>query len=101
LDQAEIKALTEESCNVQFTVPNNDSERFDNIFNFVHLMLIDGIVDEKEIDFCIDKAEKLGFRKAIVGVLIRKISSGIAKVRFDRNAMKLDAGNYLRYPSNS
>ncbi len=58
-------------------LPDNDSERFDQIFDLVDMMLADGIVDDTEMDFCMIMAEKLGFRKAIVGVLVRRISQGV------------------------
>ena len=57
-------------------LPHTDSERFDQIFDLVDMMLADGTVDETEMDFCINMAEKLGFRKAIVGVLVRKNLAG-------------------------
>lgn len=58
-------------------LPSTDSERFDQIFDLVDMMLADGIVDETEMSFCVDMAGKLGFRKDIVGVLVRKISQGV------------------------
>ena len=77
-------------------VPNNDSERFDQIFDLVDMMLADGIVDETEMDFCIVMAEKLGFRKAIVGVLVRKISQGV-KDAMPRERIKEESLSFLNY----
>ena len=75
-------------------VPSNDSERFDQIYDLVEMMLADGIIDDSEMDFCIDMAEKLGFRKAVVGVLVRKISMGV-KDGLKREDIKRDAHAFL------
>lgn len=77
-------------------LPANDSERFDQIFDLVDMMLADGIVDETEMDFCIIMAEKLGFRKAIVGVLVRKISQGV-KDAVPRERIKDESLSFLNY----
>ncbi|TGD79577.1 TerB family tellurite resistance protein [Hymenobacter wooponensis] len=77
-------------------LPDNDSERFDQIFDLVDMMLADGVVDDNEMDFCIDMAEKLGFRKAIVGVLVRKISMGV-KDCLPREQIKEETQSFLNY----
>ncbi|MCC2546546.1 TerB family tellurite resistance protein [Hymenobacter sp. BT175] len=79
-------------------LPDNDSERFDQIFDLVDMMLADGVVDDNEMDFCIDMAEKLGFRKAIVGVLVRKISLGV-KDGLPREQIKEESQSFLNYNS--
>lgn len=97
LSREQVHVMIEEASSTTAIIPDNDGDRFEHIFNFVQLMLVDGVVDEKEIDFCISKAESLGFRKAIVGVLVRKISMSIAAGKLDRNAIKNDVGNFLHY----
>lgn len=77
-------------------LPTNDSERFDQIYDLVEMMLADGIVDENEMDFCINMAAKLGFKKSIVGVLVRKISTGV-KDGLTRDNIKKDAEAFLNY----
>ena len=52
--------------------------------------------DDNEMDFCIDMATKLGFRKAIVGVLVRKISMGV-KDGHSREHIKKEAQAFLEY----
>lgn len=73
----EVRNVVANSGSVNLLLPDNDSERFDQIFDLVDMMLADGVVDDHEMEFCIDMASKLGFRKAIVGVLVRKISLGV------------------------
>ena len=92
----EIDQMLSDNSPVDFVIPSNDSDRFDQIFELVQMMLADGIVDEKEIDFCINLADKLGFRKAIVGVLVRKISMNLASGA-DKDRIKEEAKNFLKF----
>ncbi|WP_236018608.1 MULTISPECIES: TerB family tellurite resistance protein [unclassified Hymenobacter] len=93
---AEVRKLVAGQTNCISDLPGNDSERFDQIFDLVDMMLADGIVDETEMDFCIMMAEKLGFRKAIVGVLVRKISQGV-KDAVPRERVKEESLTFLNY----
>ncbi|WP_228466601.1 TerB family tellurite resistance protein [Adhaeribacter swui] len=77
LRQEEVRSLLANAQSISFEMPHNDSERFDQIYDLVEMMLADGIVDDNEMDFCVEMAEKLGFKKAIVGVLVRNISLGV------------------------
>jgi uncharacterized membrane protein YebE (DUF533 family) len=73
-----IAELIEEVPDFDFRLPASDYERFDQIYDLVQLMVSDGVIDDHELDFCVDMAERLGFRKAVVGVLVRKISQGVS-----------------------
>ena len=77
LKQEEVRNLLANAHTARFEIPATDSERFDQIYDLVEMMLADGIVDDNEMDFCVEMAGKLGFKKAIVGVLVRKISVGV------------------------
>jgi uncharacterized membrane protein YebE (DUF533 family) len=92
----DVRSIVANSGGVNLILPDNDSERFDQIFDLVDMMLADGIVDDHEMDFCIGMAEKLGFRKAIVGVLVRKISIGV-KDGLPREQIKTESESFLNY----
>ncbi|MCJ8164659.1 TerB family tellurite resistance protein [Pontibacter sp. E15-1] len=93
---ADVRNLVSNSANVEPQLPANDSERFDQIYDLVEMMLADGIVDENEMDFCINMAARLGFKKTIVGVLVRKISMGV-KDGLSRDNIKQEAQSFLNY----
>ncbi|ALD20666.1 TerB family tellurite resistance protein [Hymenobacter sp. DG25A] len=92
----DVRNLVANTNTAAMVVPDNDSERFDQIFDLVDMMLADGVVDDHEMDFCIDMATKLGFRKAIVGVLVRKISMGV-KDGLPREQIKQESQAFLNY----
>lgn len=96
LSEELVENIVEETSTSEAHIPLNDSERFDDLFDLVHLMLVDGIIHESEIDFCMVMAEKLGFKKAIVGVLVRKISMNIAS-GLNRDNIKADVSNFLKF----
>ena len=97
INSTEVQSLVSGSKGIENNdLPTNDSERFDQIFDLVDMMLADGVVDETEMDFCIMMAEKLGFRKAIVGVLVRKISQGV-KDGLPRERIKEESNSFLNY----
>ncbi len=95
---AEVRKIVAGNTNGISELPSTDSERFDQIYDLVEMMLSDGIVDENEMDFCIMMAEKLGFRKAIVGVLVRKISQGV-KDGLPEDRIKEESLSFLNYNS--
>ena len=96
ISTSEVQALVSGSKGGISDLPTTDSDRFDQIFDLVDMMLADGIVDENEMDFCIMMAEKLGFRKAIVGVLVRKISQGV-KDGLPKERIKEESASFLNY----
>ena len=96
LNAGKVRDLVSGAQGQSTDLPHTDSERFDQIFDLVDMMLADGVVDETEMEFCIVMAEKLGFRKAIVGVLVRKISMGV-KDGFPRERIKEESLQFLNY----
>ncbi|WP_227006238.1 tellurite resistance TerB family protein [Rufibacter latericius] len=90
----DVRALLANCGNVKLTMPNNDIDRFDQVYDLVEMMLADGIVDDSEMDFCIDIATKMGFRKAVVGVLVKKITTGV-KDGLSREEIKNEAIHFL------
>jgi uncharacterized tellurite resistance protein B-like protein len=96
LKAEDVKSLIASASSMKFELPKTDSDRFDQIFDLVEMMLADGVVDDNEMDFCIDMATRLGFRKAIVGVLVRKITMGV-KDGLTRESIKKDSQAFLDF----
>ncbi|MBT9395637.1 TerB family tellurite resistance protein [Hymenobacter sp. NST-14] len=90
----EVRSIVGNASNVHMVLPDNDSERFDQIFDLVDMMLADGVVDDTEMRFCVDMAQKLGFRQDVVGVLVLKISQGV-KDGLPRDQIKADTQTLL------
>lgn len=96
MSEEEVEQILEETNTSEAHIPLNDDERFDDLFDLVHLMLADGIIHESEIDYCMTMAERLGFKKAIVGLLVRKMSKNIAE-GINKDHIKSDVSNFLKF----
>ena len=68
LKKVEVEKIIDNPGNTNFVPATSDDERFEQIYDLVELMLADGIAEDNELHFCVEMAEKLGFRKAVVGV---------------------------------
>jgi uncharacterized tellurite resistance protein B-like protein len=95
LKPEEVRSLIANGNNANFHMPENDSERFDQLYDLVEMMLADGIVDDSEMEFCMTMATNLGFRKADVGVLVKKITLGV-KDGFSREQIKSESQSILK-----
>lgn len=97
LKKEEITVLFEEELMKEsIMVPDNDTERFNQLFDLVTVMLADGKVEDNEIDFCIEVAEGLGFSKAFAGVVVNKIAMGLSN-QLDKNAIRSEMESFLSF----
>lgn len=67
----------------------SEDQKFENLYHLIQLMKSDGQVFRSEVHFCEQIAEKLGYKKAVVGELSSKIYSDPTitsdrKMLFDR-----------------
>ena len=76
--------------------PLTDTERYDQLFDLVTVMLADGKVADSEMDFCINVAQGLGFSKAFSGVIVNKIAMGLSN-NISKEAIKTDMSSFLSF----
>jgi hypothetical protein len=72
-----------------------DDQKFEYLYQVVQMMKIDGQVFKSEIVFCEEMAERLGYKKAVIGELSSKIYSD-PSITSDRDALKKKAQKYLQ-----
>ena len=73
VDVEEIEKMLNGTDNVQFTIPESDDQKIQQLRDMVVLMLIDGKSDENELDLCRAVADRFGFREEIVEALAKQI----------------------------
>lgn len=73
----EIETIVNASSTAKLIVPGQIREKFELIYALTELMHADGVITEEELDLCVDYALKLGVKKEIAGVLVRKISMDV------------------------
>lgn len=72
----------------------SDDQKFEYIYQLIQLMKIDGQVFRTEISFCEDIAEKLGYKKGVVGELSSRIYSD-PTMTADRDLLRKKAAKYM------
>lgn len=70
-------------------------EKFEHLYYLIQLMKMDGQVFRSEIIFCEQIAERLGYKKGVVGELSQHIYSD-PTITSDRDMLKNKALKYLR-----
>lgn len=75
LKEEEIDNLVENPEPMPPVSTMTDEDKFDYLYNVVQLMKIDSQVYLSEIKYCEEIAEKLGFKKKVVGALSKQIYS--------------------------
>lgn len=77
LTKDQIRQIIKSKKREQMIVPQDINEKFEHIYDMVQVMLADGIVDDNEVEFCIDIAGKLGVRTATKGLLVTQITNSL------------------------
>ena len=96
LNESDIKSFIGNPTSLKIELPDNDAERFDQIYELVQMMMADGKIHDEEMEFCVDVATKLGFRKAIVGIVVRKIVVGLQEST-PKDKVKDEAAVFLNF----
>jgi hypothetical protein len=85
---SQLKEIQGNSQNVKFEVPLDNSERFQQLYDLVHMMSIDETIQKEELSLCNLFAIKFGYRKEHVDELIHSIHLNIKHGQSAPEAMK-------------
>ena len=94
LTREEIDEMLKEPQPIGDLTMLSPDEKFEHLYHIVQLMKIDGKVFKAEIAFCENVAERLGYKKAVIGELSKKIFSDPA-ITSDRDKLKAKAQSFL------
>lgn len=72
-----------------------NEEKFEHLYYLIQLMKMDGQVFRSEIVFCEQIADKLGFKKAVVGEISQHVYSD-PSITADRDMVKQKALKYIK-----
>lgn len=70
-------------------------EKFEHLYFLIQLMKMDGQVFRSEVVFCEQMAEKLGYKKAVVGEISQHVYSD-PSITADRDMVKKKAEKFLK-----
>ncbi len=77
LGNESLKRMIRNHKNTPISLPDSLDAKFEQLFDLCQVMLADGVIDEKETEFCEQVALRLGLSKITSGLLVRKITDGL------------------------
>lgn len=95
LTKAEVDEMLKKPQPIGDLSALTEDQKFENLYHLIQLMKSDGQVFKSEIHFCEQMAEKLGYKKAVVGELSSKIYSD-PTITSDRKALVDRAHKFLK-----
>lgn len=79
---------------VKFTPPSKPEERFEQLYDLVLLMMVDGDIDEDEMEYCRRMAIAYGFKTAAIDELVKHIVTQV-KNGVNKEKVKSEAFEFL------
>ena len=63
LEKAEVEEIINNAHELEFIVPEEEDDKEDHLADIVFLMMVDGVIDEKEYQMCLNIANRLELKK--------------------------------------
>jgi uncharacterized tellurite resistance protein B-like protein len=73
ISESEIKKMIKRTYKVSVSKPKSKELILDYIYDLIEMTLVDGVVDEEEIDLTITIAEKIGLNPKVAPIIVRRI----------------------------
>lgn len=72
-----LKSIHQSPDVIEFEVPKNDSQKFEQLYDLVNMMVIDEYVDRDEIKLCSMFARKFGYKESKTDELVDAVANNI------------------------
>ncbi len=95
ISKEEVDAMLSNPQPIANIVSFTNDEKFEHLYHLIQLMKMDGLVFRSEIVFCEHIAEKLGFKKGVVGEISQHVYSD-PTITADRDMVKAKAMKFLK-----
>jgi len=95
ISKEEVEAMINNPKPIGNIVSFTADEKFEHLYHLIQLMKMDGLVFRSEIVFCETIAEKLGFKKGVVGEISQHVYSD-PTITADRDMVKAKALKFLK-----
>jgi hypothetical protein len=77
VDRDDVEKMISRSKNVEVSLPRNNKDRFDYIYQIAYIVASDDLVDSEEFDGMVYVIEKLGVDKIFATIYARYITTSI------------------------
>jgi uncharacterized tellurite resistance protein B-like protein len=88
ITESELKVIHENPTKVDFQLPPDKREKFDQFYDLVHMMSIDNSVHQEEMKLCNLFAVKFGYSRDKSGEIINVIQSNIKNNQTHQDTFK-------------
>ncbi|MEX2231796.1 MAG: TerB family tellurite resistance protein [Cyclobacteriaceae bacterium] len=95
ISKDEINAMLKNPQPIHNSSSLTPDEKFEHLYNLIQLMKMDGQVFRSEVVFCEQIAEKLGYKKTVVGEISQHVYSD-PSITSDREMLKKKAEKFLK-----
>lgn len=95
ISKEEVDAMVKNPKPIGDITSLTPDEKFEHLYYLIQLMKMDGQVFRSEIQFCEKIADKLGFKKAVVGDISQHVYSD-PSITADRDMIKQKALKHLK-----
>lgn len=95
ISKDEIAEMIKNPKPIHNTSSLTPDEKFEHLYNLIQLMKMDGQVFRSEVVFCEQIAEKLGYKRGVVGEISKHVYSD-PSITADRDMVRKKADKFLR-----
>jgi hypothetical protein len=95
ISQDEISNMLKNPQPIHGATALTPDEKFEHLYNLIQMMKTDGQVFRSEVIFCEQMAEKLGYKKSVVGEISQHVYSD-PSITSDREMLKKKAAKFLK-----
>ncbi len=87
ISSSKLKAIKNDNSNIEFEVPVDQLEKFTQMYDLVHMMIIDNEIHSEEMKLCNLFAIKFGYEKSKIDELISTIKANIENKNSPKDTM--------------
>ncbi|MBM3455990.1 MAG: hypothetical protein FJX80_12745 [Bacteroidetes bacterium] len=79
IDRSIVREIHSNLNDIPFIVPTHEKQRIDQIYDLIHLTIIDGGIDDREVLACKNIFIKFGYRPVIFEIILNQIMESLSK----------------------
>ena len=91
ISESQLKEIRQNPDQIKFEVPSDPKEKFEQLYDLVHMMSIDKSIHAEEMKLSRIFAVKFGYKREVVNELVSTIQSNIENGQSAEEAMKRSA----------
>ena len=88
ISESQLKDIRNNPTGIKFEIPTDSKEKFNQLFDLVHMMSVDNAIHDEEAKLCVLFAIKFGYPRMNVKELIDTVRSNIQNGQTPAETMK-------------